>query len=429
MIALGFSCSVSKSHRTFLHPRVRKFFNLSSRLFPEHIDLRGTYITEIMASKPPTTPDAVIQKLITIRVLTSHLEKAITAQDVSTSKATETPTNTNPLSGLRDAVSVYKAQTTKLGLLLVNKPLTPSAIYTILDDLEKRVFPALCGSASYICTKKNVFGGLFVADLVCTVQEVLGTVNPLTETIEHVITNFGKSDKNHVMLVVGKAYSACDALVALADKGVPGVLMKKVKEWTALMEDALEELRDWSEDMDDDACEDGDSGDDDVASEEERKETLDELMAGMNIGDSKRLPGHRKDLIDLLTESLRRVDLVIKLCNAMSKRRVKKYSFQSPPFGSEEIESEKAKEMTTLNGLILNVEQLQSDVDELAGAFYELNANLVRHFLTKISGEAEDVARNVSLNWDRQEDDFTTWTNTWKKLINKNALPSDTRTG
>jgi Grap2 and cyclin-D-interacting protein len=380
-----------------------------------------------MSNRPPTTPDAVIQKLITIRVLTSHFEKAITAPGPSAIKASETTPHTNPLSDLRDAVSVYKAQTTKLGLLLVNKPLTPSAIYTILDDLEKRVFPSLCGSATYIYSKKNLFGDLFVADLVCAVQEVLGSAGPLAETIEHVVTNFSKSNKNHVMLVVGKVYSASDALIALADKSVPGLLMKKVKEWTALMEDALEELRDWSEDMDDDACEDGDSGDDDVASEEERKETLEELMAGMNIGDSKRLPGHRKDLIDLLTEALRRVDLVIKLCNATSKRRVKKYSFQSPPFSSEQVEDAKAKEIAALNSLVLSVEQLQGDVDELAGAFYELNASLIRHFLSKISEEAEDVAKRVSLDWDRKEDDFTTWTSTWTKLINKNEVPSDTR--
>ena len=376
-----------------------------------------------MASKPQSTPTAVSQKLTTLRILSSHLEKAIKSN--ADQGADNVSHSSDPLSSLRDASIVFKAQTTKLGLLLVNKPLTPSAICRILDDVEKRILPALYGSSSYICSHRDIFGGIFVAEVSSVLQETFGIVRALVDMIEEVFSGSGNVNNEKVMLVVGKVYTICDLVTELADKGVPGVFLKKVKDWTALMEDALAELKEWSEDIDEDACEDGDSADDDAESEAERHEALEELLAGLSIGSSKRLPGHRTDLINLLTESLRRMDLVIKLCQAMSKRRVKKFPFQLPPFESKDIEIQRAKDITALNDMTLEVEQMQCDIDELAAAFYELNVDLVRSFITKLSRDAEGIAQRAAVNWDGKEDDFTVWTQTWRKLINKNSLPSE----
>jgi hypothetical protein len=75
--------------------------------------------------------------------------------------------------------------------------------------------------------------------------------------------------------------------------------------------------------------------------------------------------------------------------------------------------------------MTLEVEQMQCDIDELAAAFYELNVDLVRTFITKLSRDAEGIAQRAAVNWDGKEDDFTVWTQTWRKLINKNSLPSE----
>jgi Grap2 and cyclin-D-interacting len=375
-----------------------------------------------MATGTPPTSSTVIQKLTTIRILSSHLENGIRSDTEEGDHESHQP---DALSSLRNASAVFKAQTTKLGLLLVNKPLTPSAIYTILDDVEKRVLPTFFGPSSYICSRKDIFGGVFTAEVSSILQKVFGTVGPLADAVEEVFKGSGNVDKDRVMLVVGKIYTACDVVTDLVNKGVPGVLLRKVNEWTALMEDAFAELKEWSEDIDEDSCEDGDSGDDDAESEAERHEAIEELLAGLSMGGSKRLPGHRSDLINLLTESLRRVDLIIKLCQATSKRRVKKFPFQTPPFGSKDIEMKRTKDMTVLNGMVLAVEQMQCDLDELAAAFYDLNVDLVRTYITKLSRDAEAIAESSSTDWDGREDDFTKWTQTWRKLINKNSLSSD----
>jgi hypothetical protein len=381
-----------------------------------------------MASNTSVTAAVITQKLTTISVLASQFQKGINAPDSDVKNDTAV-IQSDPLSSLRDAAAVFKAQITKLGLLLINKPFTPSAIFTILDDLEKRVLPANYGTASYICSRKDVYGEIFVAEITSIIQELLGTVESVAFTVKNVFKDPSKVDKDNVMLVVGKVYSVCDSIVALADKGVPGLLFRKIKEWVALMEDALAELKDWSEDIDENACEDGDSGDDDIESEDEQKHSLEEMVAGLSLNEPKQLPGFRTDLVNLVGESLGRLDLIMKLCQATSKRRVRKFPFQSPPFPSQQVEEQKVKEMITLNGIVVVVAQLQSDIDELAGAFYEHNMKVARDYLEKLSKDATAMADQTSKTWDGGEDDFTKWTETWKKLINKNALPSETPAG
>jgi hypothetical protein len=374
-----------------------------------------------MATKAPNTKEAVIQKTTTLRILAEQLAVAIKTDQNGTSCSLS-----DPLSPFRDASSVFKAQTTKLGLLLVNKPLTPSAIYKILDDLEKRVLPALYGSASYIALHKELFGSIFVGEVARALQEALGSMKGLTEAVEKVFDTPNKIDHEHVMFAVGIVYSACDAIMELIDKGVPGVLFKKMKEWTALMEDALAELREWREDVDEDVGEDGDSVDEDATSEAERSKTLEELAGSLSIGEvSKRLPGHRNDLVDLVDEALRRLDLVIKLCQATSKRRVRKFPVQPTEVASQDFEGKRVKDMLTLNGVVLSTEQMQSDLDELAAAFYDFDVPLIHTYVAKLSQDAENIAQCISQNWDGQSDDFTTWTQTWKKLINKHTLPTE----
>jgi Grap2 and cyclin-D-interacting len=376
-----------------------------------------------MAPNTPNSAAVVKQKLTTLRILSAHLAKGIKSQN----DADEGPSSlSDPLASLRDSATVFKAQTTKLGLLLVNKPLTYSALFKILDDLEKRVLLVLYGSTSYIKLRKDVFGSVFVAEVLSTFQEVFGALDILLNAIDKVISSPDHVDKDQVMFAVGKVFSACDLVLDLTNKGAPGILMKKVKEWTDLMEDALAELKEWREDIDDEAREDGNSGDDDVESEAERNTALEELAAGLSITDPAKLPGHRADLVDLLAESLRRVDLVVKLNQAASKRRIKKFPFHSPPFDDNTAEKQKTKDMTTLNEVILVVEQMQRDLDELAAAFYDFDVSLARSYIEKISDNATGIADKISVNWDGKEDDFTKWTTTWKRLINKTGLPSET---
>jgi len=85
--------------------------------------------------------------------------------------------------------------------------------------------------------------------------------------------------------------------------------------------------------------------------------------------------------------------------------------------------------MAALNGTVLVVEQLQIDIDELAGAFYEHNIKTARDYLAKVLKEAENMADQNSKTWDGGEDDFTKWTQTWKKLVHKNALTTETLIG
>ncbi|KAI7605709.1 hypothetical protein KC319_g21636, partial [Hortaea werneckii] len=60
----------------------------------------------------------------------------------------------NPLHLLRDTAKLIKAHVTKLSLLAINKPFTPSAVRKVLAELKATCIPALM-SGSQICTQQQ----------------------------------------------------------------------------------------------------------------------------------------------------------------------------------------------------------------------------------------------------------------------------------
>jgi hypothetical protein len=334
-----------------------------------------------------------------------------------------TSVQADPCATVSDASSVLKAQTTKLGLLLVNKPLTPSALANILEDLEVRVLPSLYGYGTYIYARSDIYGGLFSSNLATALLEIVSSLLPVMEVIEKAVKGEGVV-KNNVMFLVGKVYSAADGAISLATKGVTSVLFTKVKGLTALMNDAHEELVDWREDMDDETNDDDDdSEDEDAESVKEKADSLEEMVSGLSISDQNKLPGHREDLIRLLAESLRRIELISMLCTAIAKRRIRKFPFKAPPYEHKEEEKTKVQQMLELNQVVRGIEEMQGEVDEIAGSFYELsNSSVVRH-LSKLTTDAVNLAELTAPTWEAKTDDFTEWAETWKKLINQNILP------
>jgi hypothetical protein len=324
---------------------------------------------------------------------------------------------------LAAAPTVFKAQATKLGLLLVNQPLTLSAIQPILVDLEIRVVPALFANAAQVFGRNEIFGKIYVAEVVATLRDVLGTVEDVAGAVGKVAGG-ERISKDEVLFVVGKVYSTCDELIAVAEKEVIPVLMNKVKGLAGLVEDAISELKEWQDDIDEDA-EDPASGDEDKESEDERQRTIEELTAGLSIGSSDRLPRYRKDIIDLLEETFRRADLILKLFQALSKRRVKRFTFQPPPFLGKEMEAKAIEQMRILDEAVDLLGSAQSDLDDLAGSLYDLDADTSQDHLDDMTSHARAAADLVAKPWnwesEHDDDDFTKWTMTWTRLIQTKA--------
>jgi hypothetical protein len=372
-----------------------------------------------MAPKPETTVATVLSKCNSLRTISAHFAQAISG---ASSEIPPPPTE-GVFKALAAAPTVFKAQATKLGLLLVNKPLTLSAIQPILVDLETRVVPALFTNAAQVFGRKEVFGKVYVAEVVALLRDVLGTVEDLTGAVSKVVKE-ERISKDEVLFAVGKVYSTCDELIAVAEKEVIPILMRKVRGFAGLVEDGISELKEWQDDIDEDA-EDPTSGDEDKESDDERQRTIEELTAGLSIGSSDRLPRYRKDIVNLLEETLRRADLVLKLFQALSKRRVKRFIFQPPPFLDKEIEAKAIKQMRVLDEALDLMEMAQNQIDELAGALYDLDADKSQDNLDALTSHAKAAADLVAKPWkwegEHDDDDFTKWIVIWTKLIQTKA--------
>jgi hypothetical protein len=368
----------------------------------------------------------VISKAASIRNLATTFLAAI-----PTSKGAEqftTDAEFDPLQALSDAPKVLRAQTTKLGLLLINKPLTPSAIHTILSDVETRVLPALLSSATQVFGRRAIFGDSFAAEVVDLLRIVLATMDPLMTTVERVMIARQGLSKEQVLAVVGKMFSACDDITKLTSDGVVGLLLRKVKAQVNLIEDAIAELQEWGEDIDEDAREDGNTEDEDAHSERDREISLEEMTAGLSLQGSGQLPGFRTDLIELLSEATRRADLSVKLCQALSKRRIKKFQFQSPPFASLDTETAQIKVVDILQQVLSHAEGIQGDIDEVAAGFYDLDADLVKSNLMALTEHAKAISALIVQTWDGRDDEFTGWLETWNRLLDKRkSLISSTK--
>jgi transcription elongation factor Elf1 len=205
--------------------------------------------------------------------------------------------------------------------------------------------------------------------------------------------------KEKVLASTGKVWEACDALVQLDVLGVGGIIAQKVQQYQDTLKDAMEELKEWGEDVDDQDEGFVGSGDD-----EDDKDSIEELFGG------SRLPAHRKDLKKLLEESLKKLKLVDMLFQALMKRRVKPFSSITMP--SSDI-------FERLDSLCVKLKMIPEVVDELASTFYDFEAERAKVNLERIIEVAQELAREMRLSWTNAEDEFSKWLFRWEETVIK----------
>lgn len=364
------------------------------------------------------TASAMNAKINSLRALTTSFLASLPTPANPSTQFTIAP-SADPLPPLADASKVLKAQITKLGLLLINKPLTPSAIHAILSDLEVRVLPAFLVSGEQSFGRRNTYGDVFVFEVVDLMRGVLSSMAPLLSAVNDVVTAGKGASKDAVLGIVGKVFSACDGVIGLIALGVVGLLLRKIKEQVGLIQDAMSELQEWGEDVDDEAREDGNTEDEDDEDEKEKARTIEEMTAGLSMNSSGQLPGWRTDLVELLPEATRRADLSVKLCQALSKRRIKKFTFLAPPFATQEVEDAQANGIKVFQQIYEHAQGIQGDIDEVAAGFYESDVDMVKCHLVQLTGRAKAISGLVVQTRDGRDDEFTEWINTWGRLLDK----------
>ncbi|KIW66693.1 hypothetical protein PV04_06001 [Phialophora macrospora] len=168
------------------------------------------------------------------------------------------PTAPSPLTLLHAAVMTLRAQVTKLSLLAITAPFTPSAVATCLVPLNDSILTSLVTAA--LLTTPELFTPSFSAEcrnLAAATFRDMGTLLRLLEVRSResdLTTSVQNLEKKHFTEATGRIWDDCDKLIPLASEGVHGYVVKKAKQWLDLMKDAVKELEEW--DPEDDVVDD-----------------------------------------------------------------------------------------------------------------------------------------------------------------------------
>jgi hypothetical protein len=313
----------------------------------------------------------------------------------------------NPLEAVKASTTLLKSYTTTLSLLLLTPPLTPSALITKIGDVSSGALSGMVAAASYVPQpgQKDDLGSTMRTELRAQVRRLLGTWGDVLALVLRMAearqAATGKDDgpseseKQDVLSATGVLWDSCDVLLKLCANGVVGLVMKKAQELRAVLLDAIEELKEWGEDIDEDGDEDDAEGSDDEFADE------DDIF-----GASNKLGKDDKALKELLDVSVKKLKMIGMLYQALAKRRLKTFTTDTP----NDADLSPTKKLDELMELL---KTLPETVDDLASGFYDLDEAEAKTTLDKCCSEAKSAAELVKQSWTGSDDEFTAWSEKW----------------
>ncbi|KAI9786221.1 MAG: hypothetical protein M1839_007631 [Geoglossum umbratile] len=337
---------------------------------------------------------------------------SIAPSPTSAPTATRTPPPTDPLPLLHASATLTKAHTTKLTLLLLNPPFTPTAISTVLHDLSTGPLPVmmaaveLCAPGTWSKTLshearvgvRRVLGGLVTLVGEVVIPTPSATVNGDAEGPP--LATGGAGGSRDSLASTGVVWEACDALVALQAKGLGGLVVEKTIQYRDMLKDAISELKEWSEERPESSSGPIDDFADDLSAEE------------FPTASSPPSP----DILPLLLQTLKHLTLLSLLYTALLKHRLPPKTPIPPP----------PPTVQKLNALMAALSSIPDTADELANAFYQGDEEEVRVQVGRCGARAREAAGAVRGGWAAESganggegDAFSTWVGRWEDLVRK----------
>ncbi|KAI0483773.1 hypothetical protein F4859DRAFT_411382 [Xylaria cf. heliscus] len=370
---------------------------------------------------------ALVQSTIS---LTTQLEQTLHAvaldkapPDPSTASSSPSPAHdatsasVDVLGLAHDSASLVRAHATKLSLLIINEPFTPSAIAKVLRELVAGPVPAIA-SAVQLCDA-DTYTAVARQDLAWRCCRVVKELRGLVEIIPldgQVLSphrkNGANGDKGSIV-TTGVVWAACDDVILLKKLGIAGLLVKKAEEYRDTLQDVLEELKEWSEEVDEEDDED-DGEDDDVQhiadglqnTHVSAQQMIDDLMT------SQRIPRNDPDRIrERLDSCLKRLRLTTLLYSAIIKRRIKTL----PSFPTDQA-TPIARRLDEVYPILKRLPHRFGDV---ACAFYDLDTGAIDAAMDSCFFDAFAAAEMLKAPWTSTEDVFTEWADKFQISIKK----------
>lgn len=355
---------------------------------------------------------ALRSTVLTICALITQLQNSAIA---TASDLNEKPSNVNALDLAYDTAKLIKAHSTKLSLLIINKPFTPTAITTILRELISGPAPGLasavevCNGAKY--TKAMASEMQYRAKRVFTELSSFVKAIPLDGKIlsDDQKNGTGKEKGKGSLANTGVLWQVCEGVMELKALGVAGLVIKKADQYRDLLKDALEELQEWGEEESD--VEENDEDGKGSADEDEgisAQDAVDDLF-----GSQRHIPMDDPNKIRPRLESSRkRLRLVITMYQAVVKRRLKTLPHLPYTDLPPELREKSKGNIGTVSSLdeALDVMKAIPDItDELASAFYDLDEKEIDKRIDECFAKASGVVELLLQSWEGGSDEFTIW--------------------
>lgn len=312
----------------------------------------------------------------------------------------------NPLHVLRDSGKLVKAHTTKIGLLAINKPFTPSAIRKVLDELRATCIPAMM-SASQICyQQQSVWSAMMADEVRARVRRVFKELETLLQELESIAKDATRrSARRDSLSSTGVVWESCDAVIELDSMGIGGLAVRKAEEYRDTIKDAIEELREWKEgeDLDSEGHDELlDEGDEAVEGD---KDSIEDIFNAANS-----MPKDRPELAKLVDAADGKLKKIVLLYTALIKRRLKTFKAETSGQGN-------TSDVERMDKALLGLKSLPEQVDDLAGCFYDLDEERVEVAMSKCFDDAMQVSKVMQRDWQEKEDEFTIWSGKWKEAL------------
>jgi hypothetical protein len=268
----------------------------------------------------------------------------------------------SPLALLSASTASLKAQSTRLSLLTLTPPFTPSAVSKILSALNSSVLPSLLTAALLIVNEDHKYTASFSAEVRSFVKAILRDLHTLISCVEgrsrHADPKeqLGEQQQKHnVTEAVGRVWESCDGLVALVDGGIGAFIVKKAEMWLGLIKDAVEELEEWDPEEDgvdelfgEDALQNNHTGDE-----------AEEVSAAAEIT--------KASVMRVLTRVPQSLHVVV-------KQRLRKWQWESPSSRDSSPSDHDYQLLldryVTADHVLRGMQEVSETVDEMAEALY-----------------------------------------------------------
>lgn len=358
-------------------------------------DLHANRKREIKLStkmSPPNDLSTLQDCIASINAVLKSFEAGLKTPVVYPLKNTAADPPQNPLLLLSSAASILKAQTTKLSLLVLNSPFTPSAITNILNSLSASCLPALM-TALELCSP-GTHSALLHNHMRTLLSRAIQAFSALLAAIprqDNECNSITHQRRGKILAATGMLWETCDGMTQLASTGLSALAIEKLDTFNSLLKDAIVELEEWDPNKDED-----------------------DPDTGSNPDDSDPLPVLPSQTLQLQHLTLRILHQIRLIYPAIKKRRLRTFPpltllSSSPPPSPSQIE--------TIDIILTALADFSSAADELACALYSHNNKEVLRLLSCMRAQACDCIYSVMMDWRGEEDFFSIWAKKWVEVI------------